>query len=169
MLLTTQHICGSTGLAQKVTLANSSKPLRLVRSCCVESNFCSVRLAQYFSTRLPASGFIGASGNSEWCNMTGNEDNVGFLATGSGVRQFQFSLGGCFVLKGAPHNTLAKLPYGMNRAGGGNVGMARGLFATMPERANTTGRHWSKPVAAPLHSTTPVLIQFCARFRPGYI
>jgi len=27
--------------------------------------------------------------------MTGNEDNVGFLATESGVKQFQLSLGGC--------------------------------------------------------------------------
>jgi hypothetical protein len=31
--------------------------------------------------------------------MTGNKDNVGFLATGSGVQQFQLSLGGWFVLK----------------------------------------------------------------------
>jgi hypothetical protein len=30
--------------------------------------------------------------------MTGNEDNVGFLATGSGVKQFQLSLRGSFVL-----------------------------------------------------------------------
>jgi hypothetical protein len=30
--------------------------------------------------------------------MTGNEDNVGFLATGSGVQQFQLSLWGSFVL-----------------------------------------------------------------------
>ena len=44
-------------------------------------------------------------------------------------------------------------PYGMNRGGGGNVGMTRGLFATMPERADTKGSHWSKPVAPPLHST----------------
>ena len=29
--------------------------------------------------------------------MTGNEDNVGFLATGSGVKQFQLSLRGWFV------------------------------------------------------------------------
>jgi hypothetical protein len=28
-------------------------------------------------------------------------------------------------------------PYGMNRGGGGNVGMTRGLFATMLERADT--------------------------------
>ena len=37
--------------------------------------------------------------------MTGNVDNVGFLATESGVKQFQPCLWGCFVLKGAPHNT----------------------------------------------------------------
>jgi hypothetical protein len=42
----------------------------------------------------------------------------------------------------------------MNRGGGGNVGMTRGLFATMPERADTKGSHWSKPVAPPLHSTS---------------
>ena len=60
----------------------------LVRSCCVQSNFCSVRFAQYFSTRLPVSGLIGVTGNSERCKMTGNEANVGFLATGSGVQQF---------------------------------------------------------------------------------
>jgi hypothetical protein len=29
--------------------------------------------------------------------MTGNEDNLGFLATGSGVEQFQLSLGGWFI------------------------------------------------------------------------
>src|ERR1035441_2408825 len=29
--------------------------------------------------------------------MTGKEDNVGFLTTGSGVEQFQLSLWGCFV------------------------------------------------------------------------
>jgi hypothetical protein len=31
--------------------------------------------------------------------MTGKEDNVGFLATGSGVKQFQLSLWGWFVLE----------------------------------------------------------------------
>jgi hypothetical protein len=64
------------------------------RSCCVESNFCSVRFSQFFSTRVPVFGFIRPSGYSERCNMTGNEDNVGFLATGSGVQQFQLSFGG---------------------------------------------------------------------------
>jgi hypothetical protein len=34
---------------------------------------------------------------SEWWKMTGNEDNVGFLATGSGVEKFQLSLRGWFV------------------------------------------------------------------------
>ena len=99
MLLAIQHISVSTGTAQKETLANSSRPLPLVRSCCVESNFCSARFAQYFSTRVPVSGFIRASANSERCSMTGNEDNVGFLATGSGVQQFQLSSCGCFVLQ----------------------------------------------------------------------
>src|ERR1035438_6492478 len=91
MLSTTQYICVSTGTAQKEALANSSKPLTLVRSCCVESDFCSIRFAQHSLTRVPVSGFIRASGNSERCKMTGNEDNVGFLATGSGAQQFQLS------------------------------------------------------------------------------
>ena len=54
-------------------------------------------LPNYFSTRMPASGFIQALGSSELWKMTGQEDNVGFLATGSGVQQFQLSLGRCFV------------------------------------------------------------------------
>jgi hypothetical protein len=45
------------------------------------------------------SGFIPASRNSERWKMTGNEDNVGFLATESGVKQFQPCLGGSFVLQ----------------------------------------------------------------------
>src|ERR1019366_3168504 len=98
MLSTTQYICVSTGTAQKEALANSSKPLTLVRSCSVESNFCSFRFAVYLSTGEPVYGFIRASANSERCEMTGHEDNVGFLATGSGVQQFQLSLWGSFVL-----------------------------------------------------------------------
>jgi hypothetical protein len=54
-------------------------------------------MSNHFSTRVPVSSFTQASGNSEWCNMTGKEDNVGFLATGSGVKQFQLSLWGCFM------------------------------------------------------------------------
>ena len=69
--------------------------------------------------------------------MTGKEDNVGLLATESGVQQFQLSLWGCFALKGAPHNTGENPPYVVNRGGGGNVGMSRGLFATLLERADT--------------------------------
>ena len=77
-------------------------------------------------------------GNLEQWKVTGQDDNVGFLATESGVKQFQLSLRGCFVLKGAPHNTGENPPYGMNRGGGGNnIGMTRGLFATMLERADT--------------------------------
>jgi hypothetical protein len=71
----------------------------VVRSCSVRSNFCSLTPANYFSTRVPISGFIRAIGNSERLKMTGKEDNVGFLATGSGVKQFQLSLWGCFVLQ----------------------------------------------------------------------
>jgi hypothetical protein len=56
-------------------------------------------VAEYFWTGVPVCGFIRASGNSERCNMTGNEVNVGFLATGSGVQQFQLSLRGCSVLQ----------------------------------------------------------------------
>ena len=50
-----------------------------------------------FSTRMPVSCFTQALGNSERWKMTGHEDNVGFLATGSGVKQFQLSLRGWFV------------------------------------------------------------------------
>jgi hypothetical protein len=32
--------------------------------------------------------------------------------------------------------------------------MTRGMFATMPERADTKGSHWSKLLAPPLHSTS---------------
>ena len=56
-------------------------------------------MRNYFSTRLPVSSSIQASGNSEQWKMTGQADNVGFLATGSGVQQIQLSLGGWFVLK----------------------------------------------------------------------
>ena len=54
-------------------------------------------MRSYFSTRAPVSGFTQASGNSEQWKMMGNEDNVGFLAAGSGVQQFQLSSWGCFV------------------------------------------------------------------------
>src|ERR1019366_3025190 len=48
-------------------------------------------------------------------------------------------------------------PYGMNRGGGGNFGMTRGLFATMLERADTKeaiGLNRSR-----LRSTRPVVFQ----------
>jgi hypothetical protein len=48
---------------------------------------------EYFSIRVPVPGFIRASGNSERRSMTANKHNVGFLAAGSGVQQFQLSLG----------------------------------------------------------------------------
>jgi hypothetical protein len=38
-------------------------------------------------------------GNSEQWKMTGHEDNVGFLATGSGVKQFQLSSGDALSLR----------------------------------------------------------------------
>ena len=63
-----------------------------------------------FSTRVPVSGFIQASGNSEQWKMTGNEDNVGFLATESGVKQFQLSLRGGFVLQCRRFSAQLKLP-----------------------------------------------------------
>ena len=68
-------------------------------------------MRNYFSTRVPVSGSIQASGNSEQCKMTGQDDNVGFLATGSGVKQFQLSLGGGFVLKGALHSHKPNGPW----------------------------------------------------------
>ena len=54
-------------------------------------------MKNYFSTRVPVSSSIQALGNSVRWKMTGNKDNVGFLATGSGVKQFQLSSRGCFV------------------------------------------------------------------------
>jgi hypothetical protein len=56
-------------------------------------------MRNYFSTRVPVSSFIQALGNSEQWKMTGNKDNVGFLATGSAVKQFQLSLWGCSILE----------------------------------------------------------------------
>jgi hypothetical protein len=56
-------------------------------------------MRNYFSTWVPVSSFSRASGNSEQWKMTGQEHNVGFLATGSGVKQFELSLWGCFVLE----------------------------------------------------------------------
>jgi hypothetical protein len=53
----------------------------------------------------------------------------------------------------ASNRTGENPPYGMNRGGGGNVGMAWRLFATMLERADTTeavGLNWAR-----LHSTRP--------------
>ena len=67
------------------------------------------------------SSFIRASGNSERCNMTGNEDNVGFLATGSGVQQFQLSLRGCFV-RGA-RSSLASVAYPLSGSGSAPAGL----------------------------------------------
>jgi hypothetical protein len=119
--MTTQHICVSTGTAQKETLANSSKPLTLVRSCCVESSFCSLRFAVYLSTGEPVYGFIRASANSERWKMTGNEDNVGFLTTGSGVQQFQLSLRGWFV-RGV-RSSLASGAYPLSGSGSAPAGL----------------------------------------------
>jgi len=59
-------------------------------------------MRDYLSTQPPVSSFTQALGNSEWWNMTRIEDNVGFLGTGSGVQQFQLSLGECFVFTCRP-------------------------------------------------------------------
>jgi hypothetical protein len=56
-------------------------------------------MRNYFSTWMPASGFIQALGNSERWKMTGKKDNVGFLTTESVAKQFQLSLWRCFVLE----------------------------------------------------------------------
>jgi len=45
-------------------------------------------------------------------------------------------------------------PRGMNGGGGGNIGMTRGLFATMPERADTPEAIALNSDAPPLHSTS---------------
>ena len=48
-----------------------------------------------------------------------------------------------------------KPAYGMNRGGGGNVGMTRGLFATDARKGGYKRKPIrSKPVAPPLHSTS---------------
>src|SRR5208282_2072414 len=121
MLLAIQHISVSTGTAQRETLANSSRPLPLVRSCCVESNFCSARFAQYFSTRVLVSGLIPAPRNSARWKMTGKVDNVGFPRTGSGVEQFQLSLRGWFV-RGA-RSSLASGAYPLSGSGPAPAGL----------------------------------------------
>lgn len=53
----------------------------------------------------------------------------------------------------ASSRTGENLPCGMNRGGGGNIGMTRGLFATMPERADTKEAIGLNSDAPPLHST----------------
>jgi hypothetical protein len=73
-----------------------------------------MRIAEYFSTPVPLFVSLIVLGKSEQWKMTGNEYNVGFLATESGVKQFQPCLGGCFNLEGPPHNTGENPPYGMN-------------------------------------------------------
>jgi hypothetical protein len=81
---------------------------------------------------VPVSGFIGVSGNSERCNMIGNEDNVGFLATGSGVEQFQLSPRGWFV-RGA-HFSLASGGYPLSGSG---PAPGVGVFGTLsPPQTN---------------------------------
>jgi hypothetical protein len=54
----------------------------------------------------------------------------------------------------ASNRTGENPPYGMNRGGGGNIGMTRGLFATMPERADTPEAIGLNSDAPPLHSTS---------------
>ena len=73
-------------------------------------------MRNYYSTWVRVSDFTQASWNLEQWKMTGQADNVGFLATEGGVQQFRLSLWGCFVLKGAPHNTGENPPCGMNRS-----------------------------------------------------
>ena len=141
MLLAIQHIRVSNATAQKETLASSSKPLTLARSCCVESNFCSVGFAQYFSTRVLLSGFIPASRNSERCKMTGNEDHVGFLATGSGVKQFQLSSRGWFA-RGA-RSSLASGAYPLSGSASAPAGLRN------PQPPNKPGRPGNAPPPAP--------------------
>jgi hypothetical protein len=48
--------------------------------------------------------------------MTGQDDNVGFLATESGVKQFQLSLGGCSALqcgRFSPESRLTKYTHNL--------------------------------------------------------
>ena len=62
--------------------------------------------------------------------MTGQKDNVGLLATESGVQEFQLSPREWCVFGRAPHNSGENPPYAMNRGGGENNGRTRELFAT---------------------------------------
>jgi hypothetical protein len=71
--------------------------------------------------------------------MTWKEDNVGFLATESGLRQFQLSLWEGFILKGAPHNTGENPRYGMIRGGGAlwnNVWAKMAHVRSVPHTSN---------------------------------
>jgi hypothetical protein len=76
------------------------------------------------------SSFIRASGNSERCKMTGQEDNVGFLATGSGVKQFQLSTRGWFV-----REARSSLPSGAYPLSGCGSAPA-GLRNSQPSQTN---------------------------------
>ena len=78
-------------------------------------------MRNYFSTRAPFSILIQALGNSERGQMTGKEDNVGFRATGSGVKQFQLSFQGWFV-RGA-RCSLAPGAYPLSGSGSAPAGL----------------------------------------------
>ena len=115
-----------------------------------------IKLWGIFLDTGPGFWFTQVLGNSEQWKMTRREDNVGFVATGSGVKQFQPCEAGSFVLEGAPHNTGENPPYGMNGGGGANIGMTRGLFATQLERADTQEAiGLNRPR---LRSTRPIII-----------
>jgi hypothetical protein len=58
-----------------------------------------IKICGIFLDTGPGFCFIQALGNSEQWKMTGQADNVGFLATESGMEQLQLSLWGCFVLQ----------------------------------------------------------------------
>jgi hypothetical protein len=70
---------------------------------------------------VPVSGFIRPLGNSEQWKMTGQEDNVGFLASGSVVKQFQLSSRGWFVR--GPRSSLASGACPLSGSGSAPAGL----------------------------------------------
>lgn len=90
------------------------------------------------STQPPVSSFTQASGNFEWWNMTGIEDNVGCLATESGVPQFQLSLRGWFA-HGA-RSSLAPGTHLLFSAGSDPVDPQNSQPSTAPSHHGKGGR-----------------------------
>jgi len=73
--------------------------------------------------------------------MTRNMDNVGLLATGSGMEQFQLSLGGWFVP--GTRSSMASGAYPLSGSGSGPADLQKSLSSTQlshPGDASAGGR-----------------------------